>query len=37
LTAQLRKLASVPDDDVENTLRQLEILGVLKKFRESSK
>jgi hypothetical protein len=36
LTAQFRELASVPDSDVESTLRQLEILGVLKKFRESS-
>lgn len=36
LTVQFRELASVPDSDVESTLRQLEILGVLKKFRETS-
>ena len=36
LTAQFRELGSVPDSDVESTLRQLEILGVLKKFRETS-
>ena len=37
LTAQFRELASVPDSDVESTLRQLDLLGVLKKFRETSK
>jgi hypothetical protein len=36
LTAQFRELAAVPDADVESTLRQLEILGVLQKFRETS-
>jgi hypothetical protein len=37
LTAQFRELASVPDTDVESTLRQLDILGVLQKFRETAK
>jgi len=37
LTVQFRELGSVPDGDVESTLRQLDILGVLRKFRESSK
>jgi len=36
LTAQFRDLSSVPDADVESTLRQLEILGVLRKFREKN-
>jgi hypothetical protein len=35
-TAQFRELRSVPDSDVESTLRQLDLLGVLKKFRETS-
>lgn len=33
-TAQVRDLAAVPDSDVERTLRQLEVLGVLRRFRE---
>jgi hypothetical protein len=37
LTAQFRELASVPDSDVESTLRQLDLLGVLRKFRETSR
>ena len=37
LTAQFRELRSVPDSDVESTLRQLDLLGVLKKFREASR
>lgn len=37
LTAQFRELGSVPDNDVESTLRQLDILGVLRKFLETSK
>jgi hypothetical protein len=36
LTAQFRELRSAPDSDVESTLRQLDLLGVLKKFRETS-
>ena len=37
LTAQFRELRSVPDSDVESTLRQLDLLSVLKKFRETSR
>lgn len=37
LTAQYRELCSVPDSDVESTLRQLDLLGVLKKFFEASR
>jgi len=37
LTAQFRELGSIPDSDVESTLRQLDILGVLQKFFETSK
>jgi len=37
LTTQFRELGSIPDSDVESTLRQLDILGVLQKFFETSK
>ena len=36
LTAQFRELTAVSDADVESTLKQLEALGVLRKFREQS-
>ena len=37
LTAQFRELRSVPDSEVASTIRQLDLLGVLKKFRERSR
>jgi hypothetical protein len=36
LTAQFRKLTAVSDADVESTLKQLEALGVFRKFREQN-
>ena len=36
LTAQFRELSEVTDTDVESTLKQLEALGVLQKFRDQS-
>jgi hypothetical protein len=36
LTAQFRELTAVSDSDVESILKQLEALGVLRKFREQS-
>lgn len=33
LTAQFRDLKSASDSDVESALRQLEVLGILQKFR----